>query len=419
MKKKAADPRLGAIVHASEMLTGQGFLKTEGRKPKEENLGAVKDGAVVYDLDSHKILWTGATAKMPKELHKALSGKSAQITDLETKTALIPGLVDAHTHLVFAGDRASEFAERCAGATYQEIASQGGGIQSTVRATRKASEETLLELALDRVAESMAHGVRTIEAKSGYGLNWKTESKLMQVANLVGELSHGMFPRMTVMSTFLGAHAFPDAKECSRSDYLKLIVEKWIPQVATQGLATACDVFIDEGYFTLQEGARILKAAQAKGLHAKVHADELSNCESAEMAADLGALSADHLLKISDRGVRALANSATVATLLPGTAFYLKVDHAPARKLIDAGAVVAIATDFNPGTCMTLNLPAVMTIAALYLRMSRAELFAAVTTNGARALGLEEQKGILAPGFDADFFMLPYERFEELYYRFA
>jgi imidazolonepropionase len=200
---------------------------------------------------------------------------------------------------------------------------------------------------------------------------------------------------------------------------LRKILEEMLPQVARLKLADACDVFIDRGYYTLAEGRKILERARALGLAIKVHADELANTEAASLAVELGALSADHLLCVSDRSIQKLAESETTAVLLPGTAFYLKASQAPARKLIAAGARVALSTDFNPGTSMTLNLPAVMTIAALQLGMTRAELFAAVTYNAASALGLQKRKGTLERGRDADVFVLPFERFEELYYRFA
>jgi imidazolonepropionase len=325
----------------------------------------------------------------------------------------MPGLVDCHTHLVFAGDRAGEFAARCGGASYAEIAAQGGGVRTTVRATREASEDELFRLARTRIEDAHRFGIRTIEAKSGYGLDLETELKVLRVVKRLQAAT----PELTIVPTFLGAHDFPE--DVSREAYLDDLVTKQLPAVAREKLAAACDVFIDEGFYTVAEGRKILEAAKALGLATKVHADELANTESAALAAELGALSADHLLKISDAGVKALAASETTAVLLPGTAFYLKAPHAPARKLLDAGARVAISTDFNPGTSMTLNLPAVLTIAALYLGMSRAELFAAATYNGARALGLHETKGTLEVGKDADFFVLPFARFEELYYRFA
>ena len=398
-------PTLRAIIHASELITGAGVRAKDGRRVTEKDLGAIPDGAMVYS--DKRIEWVGKTSDLPKKYSRVRK------TDLRGKRALVPGFVDCHTHLVFAGDRSDEFAARCGGATYEEIAAKGGGIVATVKATRAASPAELLRLAVARVKEAKAFGVRTLEMKSGYGLSLEAELKCLEV----GAKLCKRFPEITFYSTFLGAHAFP--KDKSRGDYIREITEEMLPEVARRGLAQACDVFIDQGYYTLDEGRRILEKAKALGLKTKVHADELANTESAELAAKLGALSADHLLKISDRGIKALAGSQTVAVLLPGTAFYLKADHAPARRLIEDGACVALSTDFNPGTSMTLNLPAIMTIAALYLGMTRAEIFSAVTYNAAKALALESKKGTLEAGCDADFTILPFQRFEECYYRFA
>ena len=402
------------ITHASEILTGRAIREKDGRRVLEEDLGRIPDGALVYRVKQKgqvefptQIEWVGPTAELPKRYHKL------KARNLKGQQAVVPGLIDCHTHLVFAGDRSDEFAARCGGATYSEIAARGGGISATVRATREASTEELEKLAVARLHEMSRYGVRTVEAKSGYGLSYESELKLLSVIPRLRK----KFPHLTIVSTFLGAHAFP--KDMGRDAYIKEIIEHMLPEVSRKKLATACDVFIDQGYYTLDEGQRILEAARALGMQIKVHADELANTESSEMAARMGALSADHLLQISDRGVRAIAASQTVAVLLPGTAFYLKAAHAPARKLLDAGACVAISTDFNPGTSMCLSLPAVLTIAALYLGMTRAELFAAVTYNAAKALGLHERKGTLESGKDADFAVLPFARFEEMYYRFA
>ncbi len=410
--------RYRVLIHASEILTGQGVRVKDGRRVVEDDLGRIYDGALVYKTRSvklgkrtieipSKIEWVGASQDLPKKYRRH------RVTNLRRKQAIIPGMIDCHTHLVFAGDRSNEFAARCAGATYQEIAAQGGGIVSTVRATREASLEELELLAVARLQEMRSYGVTTLEIKSGYGLSTESELKILKVIPRLRK----RFPEMTLTSTFLGAHAFPQGVE--RAAYLREILEEMLPKVAKAKLADACDVFIDEGYYTLKEGRRILEKARELGFNIKLHADELANTESAAMAAELKALSADHLLQISEQGIRKLAASQTVAVLLPGTAFYLKAAHAPARKLLNAGAAVALSTDFNPGTSMCLSLPAILTIAALYLGMSRAELFAAVTYNGAKALGLEKNKGTLEPGMDADFAILPFARFEELYYRFA
>lgn len=405
---------LRAVIHAREILTGIGIRKKDGRRVTEDDLGVIPDGAIVYRVKKAgraevptQIEWVGPTAEIPRRYARVRK------KDLKQKFCVIPGLLDCHTHLVFAGDRSEEFALRCGGASYEQIAQRGGGILTTVRATRAASLMELERLAIPRVREMARHGVRTIEIKSGYGLSTESEMKILQVIPRLRQ----RFPEMTFVATFLGAHAYPADQR--REDYFREICEVMLPEVARKKLAQCCDVFIDQGYFTTDEGRQILVQAKKHGLRIKVHADELVQTGASELAAGLGALSADHLLQISPAGIQKLAHSDTVAVLLPGTAFYLKAEQAPARRLIDAGAVVAISTDFNPGTSMCLSLPAVMTIAALYLGMTRAELFASVTYNAAKALGLEERKGTLESNRDADFVVLPFERFEELYYRFA
>ncbi|MBU6154372.1 MAG: imidazolonepropionase [Bdellovibrionales bacterium] len=402
-KRAASSSGIQAFVHASFVYTGEGIVEKEGRMLVPSDLSEIEDGAVVFD--ARKILWVGPTAELPKEF------RSMKKTDLKNKSAVMPGLIDAHTHLVFAGSRAHEFARRCAGTTYKEIADEGGGILNTVKATREASVEALFEVALKRALIAYRHGVRTLECKSGYGLDHKTELKCLQV---VKDLQEAL-PQMTFVSTYLGAHAIPVGVK--KPQYIDEIIHKTLPEVKKKNLATFCDVFIDEGYFTYAEGERILRAAKKLGLGVKIHADELTETDSARLAAKLEASSADHLLKISDKGIQALAKSNTVAMMLPGTAFYLKANYAPARKLLDAGARVGIATDFNPGSCYSLNLPLMMNLSALYLSMNSAEIFAGVTYSAAASLGLQDRKGALLAGFDSDFVVLPYDRFEEMYYR--
>lgn len=403
------EPRV--FLHASELLTGEGVAKKRGRRVQEEDLGRIEDGALVVSESKGgrpgKVLWVGPTRDLPKRYLKW------KAKNLKNRQALVPGLVDCHTHLVFAGDRSEEFALRCGGTTYEEIAKRGGGILSTVRATRGATEAELERLATTRVKEAWSFGVRTLEVKSGYGLDFDTELKCLRVVKRLRK----RFPEVEFQSTFLGAHAFP--KDRTREEYFRELCEKMLPEVARGKWAEACDVFVDAGYFTLQEAEELLVLARELGLKTKIHADELTETGSSSLAARLGCLSADHLLKISNSGIQALARSETVAVLLPGTAFYLKAAHAPARKLLDSGARVALSTDFNPGTCMTLNLPFIMSLSALYLGMTRAEIFAAVTYNAAAALGFQDRLGTLTVGAEARYWAMPFARFEEAYYRLA
>ena len=411
MAKKNSNLR--ALIHASEILTGEGFRAKDGRHPQEADVGRIEDGALVYtekkSVDGNKvpdqIVWVGPSRTLPKQY------KSLPTTDLKRRQAVTAGWVDCHTHLVFAGDRAEEFAARCGGATYAEIAARGGGIQTSVRATRQASAAELLRLAIPRLREAYTFGVRTLEIKSGYGLTHESELKVLGVVARLRKL----FPEMTLTSTYLGAHAIP--RDQKRDLYFREMLERTLPEVARRKLADSCDIFVDEGYYTVDEAQRLLSRARELGLKIKIHADELGNTESAALAARMQCLSADHLLQVSDQGITALATAQTVAVLLPGTAFYLKAAHAPARKLIAAGARVALSTDFNPGTCMTLSLPIIQTIAALYLGMTRAEILAGITYNAACALGLQDRKGTLEVGRDADFTLIPFSRFEECYYR--
>lgn len=393
---------MNAIIHASELITGSGIRKKDGRRPTAQDMDRIPDGAIVYDQKN--IHWVGPTKELPKKYLKS------KRKNLKNEKCVTPGFVDCHTHLIHAGSRAQEFAARCQGATYEEIAKKGGGIQTTVRATREASVEELFKTAKKRIAEAIRHGVTCIESKSGYGLSHEAEIKTLQVTQKLKKA----FPELYFQSTYLGAHDFP--KDRSREDYLDEICEETLPEVAKKKLADACDVFIDQDYYTVEEGRRILEKAKKLGLKIKVHADELHNTEATQLAVQLQALSADHLLKISDASVAAIAKSQTVAVLLPGTAFYLKAPYAPARKLIDAGACVALSSDFNPGSCNSFSLPLMMTLSALYMGMSEAEIFAGVTYNAAKALGIQSFAGTLEPGMKPYLSIFEYLTFEEVYH---
>lgn len=400
-----------AIIHSSELITGSGVRQKDGRNINDGDLGVVVDGALVFSMRiignsevPHRVEWVGKSRDLPHRYRKIPT------KDLKNSRAVIPAMIDCHTHLVFSGNRSVEFSERCAGISYEEIAKRGGGIATTVRETRDATQHKLFQLASSRVKEMQRFGVKTIEIKSGYGLSLESELKILEV---ISQLKL-KFPQMRLLSTFLGAHAFPS--EIPRDTYLNEVKLKMLPRVAKEKLAQSCDVFLDQGFYSYFEAESILKHAQSLGFQIRLHADELMDCNATELAVKMGALSADHLLKISDENIKKIAASQTVAVLLPGTAYYLKTSHAPARKLIQAGTCVALATDFNPGTCMCTSLPTILNIAALYLGMSRAELLASVTYNAAKALGLSKSKGTLEAGKDADFAILPYPRFEETYY---
>ena len=328
---------------------------------------------------------------------------------------LTPGLVDSHTHALFGRARADEQEMRASGLDYMQIAARGGGIHSSVRDLRARSEDDLVALAKRRLARLAAYGITTVEVKSGYGLTLEDELKALRaISRVASELP------MRIVPTFLGAHEIPLEHRNSagaRDSYVDLLVHEMIPQVARAGLARFADVFCETGVYTVPETRRILLAAREHGLLLKLHADELTSCGGAELAAELDATSADHLGAISDGGIRALASSKTVATLLPGTMLFLgKQTRAPARKLIEAGVAVALATDFNPGTSPTPNLPLILTLGVSQLHLSVNEAILAATVNGAAALGLADTIGQLAPGFSADLALFEIDDVGELPY---
>jgi imidazolonepropionase len=314
---------------------------------------------------------------------------------------LTPGFADSHTHAIFGRARYEEQELRATGVPYMEIAKRGGGIHSSVRDLRTRSEDELFALAEPRLRALASSGVTTVEVKSGYGLSLEDEIKTLRVVRRLA----ATLP-MRIVPTWLGAHEIPlDFRERTdgRRAYLDLLVNDMLPVVARERLAQFADVFCEPGVFTVDESREILSAARAAGLGIKMHADELTSGGAAELAGELRATSADHLAAVSDAGIAALAGSGTVATLLPGTMLFLgKTAHAPARRLIEAGVPVALATDFNPGTSPTTNFPLILTLGVSQLRLSVAEVMVAATVNGAAALGLADTVGQLAPGFSAD-----------------
>jgi imidazolonepropionase len=330
-------------------------------------------------------------------------------------SVIVPGLVDSHTHAVFGRARYEEQEMRAAGVSYMDIARKGGGIHASVADLRSRSEDELFTLTLDRVRRLANYGSTTVEVKSGYGLSLDDELKSLRVIARVAEASP-----LRIVATWLGAHEIPleyRERPRGRAEYIKLLIEEIIPRVRDERLASFADVFCEPGVFTLEETRSVLRASRNAGLRIKLHADELEPAGGAELAAELSAVSADHLAAISDAGIRALATSSTVATLLPGTMLFLgRSKQAPARALIDAGAAVALATDFNPGTSPTVNFPLILTLGVSQLRMSATESLVAATVNGAAALGLADTTGQIAPGYSADLALFEAEDIREIPY---
>ena len=338
----------------------------------------------------------------------------APIVDCE-RGVLTPGFVDSHTHAIFGRARYEEQEMRATGVAYLEIARRGGGIHASVRDLRARDHGDLLALASARLARLAASGVTTVEVKSGYGLSLDAELRTLRVIRELGETL-----TMRVVPTWMGAHEIPmeyREREGGRRDYLDLLVHEMLPVVAGERLALFADVFCEPGVFTVEEATEVLSAARHAGLGLKLHADELASGGGAELAAALGAVSADHLAAISDRGIAALAAAGTVATLLPATLLFLGMrDQAPARRMIDAGVAVALATDFNPGTSPTTNFPLVLTLGVSQLRLAVSEVLVAATVNGAAALGLADRTGQLAAGFSADLALWAIDDVRELPY---
>ncbi|NQV37779.1 MAG: imidazolonepropionase [Candidatus Marinimicrobia bacterium] len=309
-----------------------------------------------------------------------------------------PGFVDPHTHPVFLNGREHEFGMRIAGASYQEIAEKGGGIRSSIEGVRKASKDQLVEAVSKRMDRFLSLGTTTVEAKSGYGLDVESELKSLEVLDEVNR-NHPI----NIIPTFMGAHAFPPEYSDNKSGYVDLICNDMIPAVAEQGIAKFCDVFCENGYFNVDDSRRILEAAKKVGLIPRLHADEFENSHAAELAGEIHAISADHLMAVSDRGIEALKEGNVTATLLPGTTFFLgSHTYAPAKKLKDAGVEIALATDFNPGSCHIQSMPFIMTLATLFLGLSIQETFKAATWSSAKALQLESKIGAIRNGYNAD-----------------
>jgi imidazolonepropionase len=396
-----------AVVGAAELLTLAGPVPRRGTALGD--LAIVPGGAVA--IRDGRIVYAGDDAGYHRDV-RTLPG--ATVIDA-TGATVLPGFVDPHTHLPFAGWRDGEFVDRLRGETYETIAARGGGIRSTVAATRQARLEDLVALGRDRLDRMLLHGTTTIEAKSGYGLTLADEVKQLEALRLLGA-EHPV----SIVPTFLGAHVVPAERRDDRAAYVREVAEVMIPEVARRGLARDCDVFVDEGAFTVAEGETILRAATAAGLGVRVHADQRRAGGGAALAARLRAASADHLDHVDENGIAALAGSGTTAILLPGASFFLRDESAaPARRLVEAGVPVALATDFNPGTCPTESMTAILPIACLRLGLLPAEAIAAATVNAAHALGLGARVGRLCPGMEADLQIVDVPNHVHMAYRFG
>jgi len=372
-------------------------------------LGLVINAAVA--IKGELILWTGRE----RELAAAVSvDEETEIIDAGGSAAM-PGLIDCHTHSVFAGSRAHEFARRISGASYEEILSEGFGIHATVKATREASEEALASMLFGRLDTFLSLGVTTVEIKSGYGLDLPSELKMLKVISEV-DRRHPV----DLVPTFLGAHTLPVEFRSRRRKYLDLVVSKMIPAVSEQGLARFCDVFCEQGAFDLSESREVLEAGIAHGLIPKLHAEQLTHSGSVELAVELGASSVDHLEQLSDQDIKILAASNTVAVLLPGATYFLgKKSFAPGRKLCDAGCSVAVSTDFNPGSCMSENLPLMLNMACLENGLYPREALLGTTRWAAAAIASSDELGALMPGMQADILVLDSPDYRNLVYHFG
>ena len=325
-----------------------------------------------------------------------------------------PGFVDAHTHLPFAGTREMEFDARARGESYEAIAARGGGIRASVRQLRAIDEDALAGRVVRRLDTLLRQGITTVEAKSGYGLSTESELKQLRAVRLAGERSP-----VEIVPTFLGAHEIPDEYRGHRAAYVELLTREMIPQVATMGLARFCDVFCDRGVYTVEESRSILLAGKGHGLLPKLHADELADVGAAALAAEVGAISADHLLHASDAGLDAMAQAGVIAVLLPGTAFTLGLPYARARAMVERGLAVALATDFNPGSTMSSSMSIALTLAVTQMKLSPAEAWMAATANAASAIGEGARLGRIQPGFQADFCLFDASDYRHIPYHYG
>ncbi len=382
------------IKNAAELVTCSGFKQKKGKEMSD--LMVISDGAVV--IENGIITKTGKTEDVIVGLKQA----DYHVIDASDK-AVLPGFVDSHTHFIFGGYRPEEFSWRLRGDSYMDILKQGGGILNTVRATRKASPEELATAGKKRLDSMLSFGVTTVEGKSGYGLDLETELKQLTVMQELND-NHPI----DIAQTFLGAHAILPEYKNREDRFIDFLIDDVLPEVVSNNLAEFCDVFCEKNVFSIEQSRRLLLKAKEAGLKLKFHADEMVQLGGAELAAELGALSADHLLQASDRGIKDMAKAGVVATLLPGTAFSLKEPYARGRTMIDNDCSVALATDLNPGSCFTESIPLIIALATLYMNLTAEEAITAMTINGAAALGRQETIGSIDHGKMGDLIVLEF-----------
>lgn len=370
----------------------------------QQDAGLIRNAALVWQ--DREIVWVGPASQVPAQY------TAEKVIDC-MGGLLIPGLIDCHTHLCFGGWRENEFELRLAGASYQQIAQAGGGIRSTVAATRRASQGELLRSTLQHLDRMQQLGVTTVECKSGYGLDLTNEMKQLEVYRQA-DMKHAL----DLIPTFLGAHTIPPEFAGNRSGYVTLLCEELLPRVAAEGLARFCDIFVEEGAFTCDEARHILSVARRFGLKLKVHADQLSDQGAAALAAEMNATSAEHLEYVNDQGIAAMADAGVVAVSLPLASLYLSERQTPSRKLLDAGVAVAVATDFNPGSSPSYHLPLAMALACLQQSMTPQEVLMSVTRIAAKALDLKDEIGSLKAGYRADITLIDAPNLNHWLYHF-
>ncbi len=395
---------LKAYTDINEIVTMKAAYHKDGRRLIPDDLSIIRNGAIVFD--ETKILWVGDTDRIPAQYRPLAKNLKGHV--------LTPEIVDSHTHLIFGGDRAQEYADRLNGASYEEIAKRGGGILYTMQMTNEASLEDLFSISCERIERLHSYGVGSIEIKSGYGLNFEREFELSM---LIDRLKKKYRTRVRIFNTFLAAHDVPK-DFLNSSTYLQEVVLPLLVKLAPLRIIDAVDIFHEKNYFGPDDVHLLFTRSSELGIPCKIHADELNENGGAKLAAEFNALSADHLLKISDEGIEILAKSPTVATLLPGTAFFLGKPLARARAMLDAGVKVALASDFNPGSCHCDNLLLVASMAASQLKLNQAELWAAITLNAAGALGFKGQ-GALIPGMDARFALFKTQSLSHITYNWG